>query len=211
MCSLWTCQNSKLGHVASRTIRPSQTAMYHLQLGSSPVHTPSVLFFSTGSGGACAMTCEVMGIQPCKWRILTYLIENDGDPWQPTCWLQMAHNEMKHTCFWQRCWQNWSWPTREVSDLVLESSGPIIQVVFRWCSTTAAIHKEINLTISQCAPKVEENTITIDTGKLLILQNGRWHNYWSLITGNCIGWENVAEQVKPKLYGSPTPLLRDQL
>ena len=20
-------------------------------------------------------------------------IENDGDPWQPTCWLQMAHND----------------------------------------------------------------------------------------------------------------------
>ena len=20
-------------------------------------------------------------------------IDNDGDPWQPTCWLQMAHND----------------------------------------------------------------------------------------------------------------------
>ena len=20
-------------------------------------------------------------------------VENDGDPWQPTCWLRMAHND----------------------------------------------------------------------------------------------------------------------
>ena len=33
-------------------------------------------------------------------------IENDGDPWQPTCWLQMAHNDndefdRNHRCRWQ--------------------------------------------------------------------------------------------------------------
>ena len=32
-----------------------------------------------------------------KYHIMTaskwHKIENDGDPWQPTCWLQMAHND----------------------------------------------------------------------------------------------------------------------
>ena len=31
--------------------------------------------------------CHIMTVS--EW----HKIENDGDPWQPTCWLQMAHND----------------------------------------------------------------------------------------------------------------------
>ena len=47
-----------------------------------------------------------------KYHIMTvsewHKIENDGDPWQPTCWLQMAHNDddnvlLNTQCDWITC------------------------------------------------------------------------------------------------------------
>ena len=47
-------------------------------------------------------------------------IENDGDPWQPTCWLQMAHNDdeiqpvqlLPSRNIWRRISLTWPFPFR---------------------------------------------------------------------------------------------------
>ena len=43
------------------------------------------------------MYCTTLSLHGQKYHIMTvsewHKIEKDGDPWQPTCWLRMAHND----------------------------------------------------------------------------------------------------------------------
>ena len=52
--------------------------------GGGPI--PSTV---TGHKSGSVKTVPVMCMTVSEW----HKIENDGDPWQPTCWLQMAHND----------------------------------------------------------------------------------------------------------------------
>ena len=108
-CKLQRCARSRLRgkHREKRWIKPGVAEFQYF-----PIHILSPYFTGRingrrGRGRPRTRWTDNIKEWTKKYHIMTvsewHKIENDGDPWQPTCWLQMAHNDDDIITCWPVC------------------------------------------------------------------------------------------------------------